>query len=170
MCSSDLLDLQFCGTDIKLPAGVTDIPVGKDLFLICRNRTTPNKIAPSTVIPNSIAIDDAGLIPQNSIALRVYRNGSTDAKPTIEPVPLLADITPKDTDTGPSSDAKVRHFYIDDDYLESFTLRDFYNRKFAYNGAIFLPKEKAFSVYSFDRNSIFSMTQNDQSKAISFDY
>lgn len=181
----NVLDLEFCGTRINLPRASEF--AGKDLFLVCRNRTTPNVILPSTVLDLSAVIqttDDAktedvnevGQISQNSIALRVYRNNPSDALPSIERIKFIEDFStsPADlviqNDFAPNSDSVERSFYIDDSNLNSFVLRDFYNRKVPYLGNVFLPKIKEFTLKSYDTNTVFTSTVENQSQALGFNY
>lgn len=177
----NILDLEFCGTEIKLPT-VSNF-VGKELFLLSRNRTVPNVINPNSISninsiikdsddPGTQEINDIGQIKNDSIALRIYKKESTDLKPTIERIPFIEttdramDGKQIKNDTEIISDTE-RYFYIDDEDLNSFVLRDYYNRRVSYKGKIFLPSTKAFNVKSLDRNTSYSSSPK---QVLEFDY
>lgn len=172
----NILDMQFCGTEIKLPS-VSDLGT-KDLFLICRNRNEPNIINPTTIsdlssdVINttdtilSTTISDLGQISANSIALRVFRNQETDTLPTIEKIPFVEKGQGSLLNENPPNGDVSEYFYINDSGSNSFVLRDFYNRKSLYNGNIFLDKKREFSVKSFDENNLGYFN----AQSISFDY
>ena len=182
--STSILDLEFCGTQIKIPS-VSNFD-GKELFLVCRNRTIPNIIDPTTVTDldgvietsdqtNTQEINDIGQIRENSIALRLYRKSVADLYPSIEKIPFIQEISPRsfsklviENDSQPQTESSERNFYIDDDDLDSFVLRDFYNRKTPYEGKVFLPSIKSFTLKSFDRNTSF--TTQSRSQVLGFDY
>ena len=182
----NILNLDFCGTQIEVPS-VSNF-AGKDLFLICRNRTVPNKIDPQRVIstagliqdsdnPDTKDVNEAGNISERSISLRLYKNGISDANPTLErtsfldfsadnsnPILIQNDVTIKED--------KTEYFYINDsaNLLNTFTLRDYYSRNSSYKGKIFTQSKKPLTVLSFDRNNKFEYGSKDPTSALSFDY
>ena len=181
--ATNILNLDFCGTQIEVP-DVSNF-VGKDLFLICKNRTVPNRIDPQRVISNAGLIQDTdnpdtkdvneiGNISERSISLRLYKNGLSDTNPTLErtsflnfsadnsnPLIIQNDVTIKED--------KTEYFYINDsgNLLNTFTLRDYYSRNSSYKGKIFTQNKKNFDVLSFDENDKFPFTKAD---SLSFDY
>jgi hypothetical protein len=182
----NILNLDFCGTQIEVPS-VSNF-AGKDLFLICRNRTVPNKIDSQRVIstagliqdsdnPDTKDVNEAGNISERSISLRLYKNGVSDANPTLErtsfldfsadnsnPILIQNDVTIKED--------KTEYFYINDsaNLLNTFTLRDYYSRNSSYKGKIFTQSKKPLTVLSFDRNNKFEYGSKDPTSALSFDY
>jgi hypothetical protein len=181
--ATNILNLDFCGTQIEVP-NVSNF-VGKDLFLICKNRTIPNKIDPQRVIstvgliqdtdnPDTKDVNEIGDLSERSISLRLYKNGSSYTNPTLErtsflnfsadnsnPLIIQNDITIKED--------KEEYFYINDsaNLLNTFSLRDYYSRNSSYKGKIFTQSKKAFSVLSFDGNNKFSY---GSANSLSFDY
>lgn len=181
--TTNILNLDFCGTQIEVP-DVSNF-VGKDLFLICKNRTVPNRIDPQRVISNAGLIQDTdnpdtkdvneiGNISERSISLRLYKNGALDANPTLErtsflnfsadnsnPLIIQNDVTIKED--------KTEYFYINDsgNLLNTFTLRDYYSRNSSYKGKIFTQNKKNFDVLSFDGNDKIGFTE---ANSLSFDY
>lgn len=183
--ATGILDLDFCGTEIKLPP-VSNF-AGKELFLICRNRSIPNIIDPASVLDtntviqttddgSTLEINERGSIGNNSIALRVYKNNTSDSLPSIERIKLIQDGTSAfsrsliPNDQPPIDESVERNFFIDDSDLNSFVLRDFYNRKVPYFGNVFLPVAKEFVLKSYDTNTTFTSALNSQSKALEFNY
>ena len=181
--TTNILNLDFCGTQIEVP-NVSNF-VGKDLFLICKNRTVPNKIDPQRVISNAGLIQDTdnpdtkdvneiGNISERSISLRLYKNGASDTNPTLErtnflnfsadnsnPLIIQNDVTIKED--------KTEYFYINDstNLLNTFTLRDYYSRNSSYKGKIFTQSKKNFDVLSFDGNNKIGFKD---ANSLSFDY
>jgi hypothetical protein len=186
----NILDLDFCGSEIKVPS-ISSF-TGQDLFLICRNRTVPNKINPNTVICDSqlieevdnketLDVNEIGDLSSNSISLRLYKKNSTDKFPTLERTSFLSfnqvDILPLISNDTIVDEDKTEYFYINDtgNALSSYTIRDSYNRKYKYDGKVFLQSNKLFTVKSFDGNhSISTSTVENSSRklsnSISFDY
>lgn len=179
----NILNLDFCGTQINLP------PVSnfndKELFLISKNRIIPNKINPKEVSstvsliqdsnnPNTDDVDEKGQISDRSISLRLYKKDVSDKLPTLERTSFLefrADNSNSliiENDVTINED-KIENFYINDagNNLTNFVLRDYYSRKNSYKGKIFTQKESPFSVSSFDDKHNFSFESTD---SLSFDY
>lgn len=171
----NILNLDFCGSEIKIPS-VSNF-TGNDLFLICKNRTSPNRIDPQSVFyepnliqtsdnPETLAINEIGNIADRSISLRVYKQNTNDKFPTIERTSFLSfnqtDSKPLIlNDNTPESD-QTDYFYINDtgNSLSSFGVRDYYDRKSKYNGKIFLQSQKKFTAFSFDENHSITTSQN----------
>ena len=181
--TTNILNLDFCSTQIEIP-NVSGF-VGKDLFLICKNRTAPNRIDPQKVISNAGLIQDTdnpdtkdvneiGNISERSISLRLYKNEPSDTNPTLErtnfldfsadnsnPLIVQDDVTIKED--------KTEYFYVNDsgNLLNTFSLRDYYSRNSSYKGKIFTQKKANFTVLSFDGNNKF---EPKEANSLSFDY
>lgn len=173
----NILDLNFCATQISLPAAAA--LNGKELFLICRNRFLPNKIDKESVEdlgslisttnnPETLEIDEIGDIGDNSISLRVFKNA---ALTSIQRTSFLEENKINLEDKVSSKDLE-NYFYIRNKSIETFTIKDTYNRKFKYKGKIFLPDSKSLVVKSFDsvlEDGNRSFTIKD-TNSINFDY
>jgi len=178
----NILNLDFCGTEITIP------PVSnfnnKDLFLICKNRIVPNRIDRQRVLcrgdliqdtdnQTTKDVDEAGNISERSISLKLYRKDiNVDKNPTLERTSFL-DFSPTNSagliiqnDISINED-KTEYFYINNSALDTFILRDYYSRKSSYNGKIFTQEKKAFNVSTFDGNHNF---EYDLTNSLSFNY
>ena len=173
----NILDLNFCATEISLPTpGALD---GKELFLICRNRFLPNKIDKESVEdlnslisttdnPETSEINEIGDIGSNSISLRVFKNGTLTS---IQRTSFLEENKINLEDKAANADSE-NYFYIRNKSIETFTIKDTYNRKFKYKGKIFLPELNDLVVKSFDsvpEDGNRSFTIKD-TNSINFDY
>jgi len=171
----NILDLNFCATQISLPtAAALD---GKELFLICRNRFLPNKIDKESVEdldslisttnnPETSEINEIGDIGDNSISLRVFKNGTLTS---IQRTSFLEENKINLEDKAAEEDSE-NYFYIRNKSIETFTIKDAYNRKFKYKGKIFLPESNDLGVKSFDsvdKNGSFTIKDTN---SINFDY
>ena len=174
--SINILDLNFCATKISLPAAAA--LDGKELFLICRNRFLPNKIDKESVEdlgslisttnnPETLEIDEVGDIGDNSVSLRVFKNG---ALTSIQRTSFLEENKINLEDKAAKEDSE-NYFYIRNSSIETFTIKDTYNRKFKYKGKIFLPRSKddlvVKSFDSVDGNGSFTIKNTN---SINFNY
>lgn len=177
----NILDLNFCGTQISLPTAAS--LNNKELFLICRNRFLPNKIDKQKVKdvegvistednPSTSEINEIGDLASNSISLRVY--GSTgDDMPTIERTSFLTSARGKvlDLQDRAFDEETADYFYIRNENIDTFTIKDKYNRKYNYKGKIFLPTStQSLIVQSFDSSDANNLFRIKESNSISFDY
>jgi hypothetical protein len=175
--SINILDLNFCATQISLPAA--SALAGKELFLICRNRFLPNKINKESVkdinslistTDNSTTseINEIGDIGENSVSLRVFQGDASN--PSIGRTSFLQKNKINLEDDVKDED-QTTYFYIRNKDIQTFTIKDTYNRKFKYKGKIFLPDAKdSVVIQSFDsedRNSQFTIKDTN---SINFDY
>ena len=169
----NILDLNFCGTSINLPS-VSSL-ASKNTFLLCRNRTIPNKIDNQLVSseaglistednPTTKEINEIGQLSADSISLSLYKKNVSDILPTLERTSFIKNGL-LGSEKSPDSDI-TSFFFIKDDDLKSFSIRDFYNRKTLYSGKVFLPSPREMRINSFDDNH-FYRTSSD---SISFDY
>ena len=169
----NILDLNFCGTSITLPSASSF--ASKNTFLLCRNRSTPNKIdnqfvsAEAGLInneddPSTKEISEVGQLSSNSISLSVYRKNVSDALPTLQRTSFINQGIAGLEDS--IENAVNTFFYIKDDSLKNFSIRDFYNRKSSYSGKVFLPSSREMRINSFDNNHSYGT----KSQSISFDY
>ena len=179
----NILDLNFCCTSISLPAAA-DL-ASKDLFLICRNRFIPNKIDKQKIKdkgsvisteddPSTSEINEIGDLASNSISLRVFRDENTDSLPTVERTSFLEKNFRNyslDTQDFTTIEDSFKCFYIRNENIDTFTIKDFYNRKTEFKGKIFLPtSSQSLVVQSFDSvdsNNLFRIRERD---SIDFDY
>lgn len=179
----NILNLDFCGTQINIPP-VSNFD-GKELFLICRNRIVPNRVNPKDVSstvsliqdsdnPETDDVNEKGQISDRSISLKLYKKDVSDKLPTLERTSFLEfradNSTPLVVQNDISiSEDRTEYFYINDNgnNLNNFVLRDYYSRKNSYKGKIFTQKEKPFAVSSFDDKHNFSFPSTD---CLSFDY
>jgi len=176
--SINILNLDFCGSEIRIPS-VSNF-TGNDLFLICKNRTSPNRIDPQSVFyennliqtadnPETLAVNEVGNIADQSISLRLYKQNTGDRFPTIERTSFLSfnqtDSKPLILNDNTPEGDQTDYFYINDtgNSLSSFGVRDYYDRKSKYNGKIFLQSQKKFTAFSFDENHSITTSQNKTS-------
>jgi len=180
--SINILNLNFCATEISLPTA-TQLS-NKELFLICRNRFLPNKIDKESVVdinslisttnnPTTSEINEIGDIGDNSVSLRVFNNAGAKS---IERTSFLQKSSPFenniiDIEDGSATADEEKYFYIRNKDIDTFTIKDSYNRKFKYAGKIFLPILKdSITVSSFDdvdKNGSFDI---ENTNSINFDY
>lgn len=178
----NILNLNFCCTNISLPPASS--LTSKDLFIICRNRFIPNKIdkqkikdkdgiISTTNDSSTLEINEIGDIAENSISLRVYRDGD-DLLPTVERTSFLerkASTSLIDTKDNTISESAFDAFYVRNKNIDTFTIKDFYNRKTDYKGKIFLPtSNQELTIQSFDsvdNNNSFNIKR---SNSVDFDY
>ena len=169
----NILDLNFCGTSINLPS-VSSL-ASKNTFLLCRNRTAPNKINNQLVSseaglintednPSTKEVNEIGELAPDSISLSLYKKNVSDVLPTLERTSFIKNKL-LGSEKSPDSDV-TSFFFIKDEDLKSFTVRDFYNRKTLYSGKVFLPSPREMRINSFDDNH-FCRTISD---SVSFDY
>jgi uncharacterized membrane protein YgcG len=175
----NILDLNFCATQISLPSASQ--LHNKDLFLVCRNRFIPNKINKEKIKdvnsivstednPSTLEINEIGDLASNSISLRVFEKTSGDALPTVERT-SFSQRTFLDPEDQVLSEDTSRFFYIRNEDVDTFTIKDFYNRKNDYNGKIFLPvSDKSLVVQSFDSADGNNLFRARKSSSIDFDY
>ena len=173
----NILNLDFCGTEINFPS--FENFTGKNTLLICKNRLIPNTLddfqggVRRALGVNSIFLNvSAELTAQSNYT--VYTSDYSILNPASERpfVKVWDGITSAQTPSLiPFSEetpgGEVYHyFYINDTGLSNFTLRDFYNRKSKYAGKIFLPTNRELKIHSFDEKNNFS----EVSPSFSFDY
>lgn len=169
----NILDLNFCGTLITAPS--TASFASKNTFLLCRNRSIPNKIdnqfvsAEAGLIndkddPSTNEINEVGQLSTNSISLSLYRKNVSDTLPTLERTSFINQgLLGSESSVADSVSA---FFYVKDDNLKHLSIRDFYNRKSSYSGKVFLPSTREIRINSFDDNHFSRL----KSQSISFDY
>ena len=178
----NILDLNFCCTSISLPPAA-DLD-SKDLFLICRNRFIPNKIDKQKIKdkgsiisiendPSTSEINEIGDLASNSISLSVFRDGN-DSLPTVQRTSFLEKSfrgSSIDTQDFTTTEDSFKCFYIRNKNIDTFTIKDFYNRKTEFKGKIFLPtSSQSLVVQSFDSvdgNNLFRIKERD---SVDFDY
>ena len=179
----NILDLNFCSTKISLPSASA---LGfKNLFLICRNRFIPNKIDKQKIKdkgsiisteddPSTLEVNEIGDLAANSISLRVFRDTVGDSLPTVERTSFLERNSLNsliDIQDFATVEDVSKNFYIRNANIDTFTIKDFYNRKAKYKGKIFLPtSDQSLVVQSFDSvdgNNLFRAKERD---SIDFDY
>lgn len=174
----NIVDLNFCATQISLPSPSS--LNGKELFLICRNRFLPNKINKQSVNdvsslisttsnPTTSEVNEIGDIGSNSICLRAF--GSVgDALTSIERTSFLQK-NQIDLQDDTVSEEDYNYFYIRDENIDTFTIKDSYNRKFKYKGKIFLPApDQSITIQSFDSSDGNSIFRVKDKNSIDFDY
>ena len=177
----NILNLDFCGTEINFPKG--NVFGTGEAFLICKNRLIPNKINQNAVRyedglistkdkEDTIYVNELNDLASNSMFLNAFVDNNFPKYPTVRrtdfikqnrnynPGPILPD------ETIPEK-IENRYFYIAETGLSSFTLRDFYNRTSDYNGKIFLPQVQELSIESFDEKNHISKSDGN---AFSFNY
>ena len=171
--SINILDLNFCGTSITTPSASSF--ASKNTFLLCRNRSIPNKIdnqfisAEAGLIndqddPSTNELNEIGQLSANSISLSLYRKNVSDTLPTLERTSFINQgLLGSESSV---EDSVSAFFYIKDDNLKHFSIRDFYNRKSSYSGKVFLPSPREIRINSFDDNHFLRI----KSQSISFDY
>ena len=177
--SINILNLDFCGTEVKFPE-ISNF-VGKDLFLLCKNRTTPNTINSNNITFSAGLIED-NLLSTNSISLRAYKKSVSDKQPTLERTPFIdrsanISIQPLLNNDIKIIDDLTEYYYINDSSssLNQFALRDYYDRQTKFNGKIFLQsKSGPFKISSYDDNHFFNTSSQNLNKSfsnsLSFDY
>ena len=179
----NIVDLNFCGTQISLPTATS--LNNKELFLICRNRFLPNKINKEKVkdvngiisensLPSTSEVNEIGDIASNSISLRVYGSTGQDM-PTIERTSFLTNTARVgkllDLQDDAAQEDAPEYFYVRNKDIDTFTVKDKYNRKYKYEGKIFLPTATQYlfvqSFDSSDGNGLFKIRENN---SIDFNY
>jgi len=180
--SINILDLNFCGTQINLPPASS--LQNKELFLICRNRFLPNKINKESVKdteniistednPSTLEINEIGDLAQNSICLRVT-GSSSDALPILQRTSFLSrnvNGTVIDLEDNVIDRYHEDYFYIRNSQIDTFTIKDSYNRKYGYKGKIFLPTlEQSVGIQSFDSADGNNLYRIKEVNSIDFDY
>ena len=176
----NILNLDFCGTEINFPKG--NVFGTGEAFLICKNRLIPNKINQNAVRyedrlistkdkEDTEYVNELNDLASNSMFLNAFVDNNFPTYPTVRRTDFikqnskanLGPIIPNETAPEKVPDD---YFYIAETGLSSFTLRDFYNRKSNYNGKIFLSSGQQLSIKSFDeKNNI-----DQGGDAFSFNY
>ncbi len=180
--SINILNLNFCATEISLPTAAQ--LANKELFLICRNRFLPNKIDKESVVdinslisttnnPTTLEINEIGDIGDNSVSLRVFNNAgarSIERTSFLQKSSLLSNNI-IDIEDGSATADEEKYFYIRNKDIDTFTIKDSYNRKFKYAGKIFLPISRdSITINSFDsadKNGSFDI---ENTNSINLDY
>ena len=161
----NILNLDFCGAAINFPSA-NSISNESSTLLICKNRLLPNRINESNISPydGSLFLNGIGDLSFDSIFLDVYKNEGSASLTVRKTTSFELGVIPNEVVLNSNV---FNYFYISDENLSNFTLRDFYNRKVNYAGKIFFPDKRTVTVRSFDEKNIIP---NLKSTSLSFNY
>lgn len=163
----NILNLNFCATDIILPSP-SDFS-SKETFIISKNRLAANRINYEKIENTSnTAISSEGKFLQNSVVCKIYKNSSSSIYPAVDLSEISANYYSLFRERNTQTKNAYEVFYIKDTGLNSFSIKDYFERSAYYYGKVLLESEKKFSIYSYDENN--TNTQNVEKEGISFDF
>ena len=148
------MNLNFCDSDITLPQ-VSDFN-GKETFIISKNRLAANRFDPKKLQNDSAikAVNEEGVFQSNSVVSRIYKDSNSSTYPSLSQIEMVAD-RGEFSEVNTPKDAKYNIFYVKDAGLNSFSIKDYFERTKSYYGKVLIESDREFSIYSYDENASF---------------
>jgi hypothetical protein len=150
----NILNLKFCNSDITLPQ-VSDFN-GKETFIISKNRLAANR-SNQDKLQNDFAtkaVNEAGFFQSNCVVSRIYKDSNSSTYPSLSQIEMVAN-RGEFSEAKTPTDQKYNIFYVKDPDLNSFSIKDYFERTKSYYGKVLINSDRQFSIYSYDENTSF---------------